>query len=168
MVNGQVITGTDIDQRVALLLAANETQIDEEELIRVRMQVLRNLIDETLQIQAAQALEISVTPEEVARTYTRVASQNFGQNPEAMDSYLTSVGSSPASLKRQIEGELAWQRLLQRNIAPFVNVSEEEVNEVLKRLQEDRGTEEFRIGEIFLASTPENSAQVQNLSLIHI
>lgn len=162
VVNGQVITGTDIDQRVALLLAANETEIDEEELIRVRMQVLRNLIDETLQIQAARALEISVTPEEVARTYTRVASQNFGQNPEAMDTYLTSVGSSPASLKRQIEGELAWQRLLQRNIAPFVNVSEEEVNEVLKRLQEDRGTEEFRIGEIFLASTPENSAQVQN------
>ncbi|WP_390549785.1 peptidylprolyl isomerase [Qipengyuania sp. MTN3-11] len=162
VVNGHVITGTDIDQRVALLLAANEAEISEEELIRVRMQVLRNLIDETLQIQAAEAQEIAVTEQEVAQSYTRVAGQNFGQNPEAMDAYLVSIGSSPASLKRQIEGELAWRRLLQRNIAPFVNVSEEEVNEVLQRLEQDRGTEEFRLGEIFLAATPENAAQVQS------
>ena len=161
VVNGHVITGTDIDQRVALLLAANEQQVSEEELNRVRMQVLRNLIDETLQIQAAEAQEMPVSGDDVNRTYARVAAQNFGQNPQAMDAYLESVGSSPTSLKRQIMGELAWQRLLGRNIAPFVNVSEEEVNEVLKRLEQDRGTEEFRLGEIFLAATPENAAQVE-------
>ena len=65
VVNGFVITQTDIDQRVALLLAANERPVSEQEMIRVRMQVLRNLIDETLQIQAALSQEIEVSQAEV-------------------------------------------------------------------------------------------------------
>jgi len=156
IVNGHVITGTDIDQRVALVVAASNNQLSEEELARLRMQVLRNLIDETLQIQAAQSQEIEVTQAEVTDRYNTLAVQNFGQETGAMDEYLISIGSSPASLKRQIEGELAWSNLLRRNIAPFVNVSEEEVNELLKRMEESRGTEEFRLAEIFLAATPEN------------
>ena len=160
IVNGTVITGTDVDQRVALVTAASQNQIGEEELKRLRMQVLRNLIDETLQIQAAQSQEVEITQADVDQTYARVAAQNFGQDIEAMDEYLVSIGSSPASLKRQIQGELSWQRLLRRNIAPFVNVSEEEVNELLKRLEASRGTEEYRLGEIFLSATPENREAV--------
>ena len=156
IVNGHVITGTDIDQRVALVISASNNQLSEEELARLRMQVLRNLIDETLQIQAARSQEIEVTQAEVTDRYNILAVQNFGQETGAMDEYLISIGSSPASLKRQIEGELAWSNLLRRNIAPFVNVSEEEVNELLKRMEESRGTEEFRLAEIFLAATPEN------------
>ena len=60
VVNGYVVTETDVDQRAALLLAANQTPVSEEELVRLRMQVLRNLIDETLQIQAAEAQELEV------------------------------------------------------------------------------------------------------------
>jgi len=77
-----------------------------------------------------------------------------------MDDYLRKIGSSPASLKRQIEGELAWQRLLARNVQPFVNVSEDEVNELLDRLKASKGTEEYRLGEIYLASTPETESAV--------
>ncbi len=160
IVNGQIITGTDIDHRAALVLAANDREVSGEELKALRLQVLRNLIDETLQIQAAEANEIAVKQSEVDQTYTRVARENFDQDSSAMDSYLKRVGSSPASLKRQIKGEMAWQRLLSRNITPFVNVSEEEVRDILQRLEESKGVEEYRIGEIFLAATQENADQV--------
>jgi peptidyl-prolyl cis-trans isomerase SurA len=167
VVNGQIITGTDVDQRVALLVAASKNTVPPEEMARLRTQVLRNLIDETLQIQAAKREEIDVTPAEVDQTYARVAAQNFGQDVSAMDAYLTKIGSSPASLKRQIEGEAAWQKLLRRNVSPFVNVSAEEVNEMMARLEASRGTEEYRLGEIWLASTPETKDQVlANLSKI--
>lgn len=161
VVNGTIITGTDIDHRTALVTAASRGQLGAEELVRVRMQVLRNLIDETLQIQAAAAQEIEVSGEEVNQRYQQLAAQNFGNQPEAMDAYLLSVGSSPASLKRQIQGELAWQRLLRRNIAPFVNVSEEEVQELIKRLEESRGQDEYHIMEIYLPATTETDAAVQ-------
>ena len=161
VVNGAVITDTDINQRVALLLAANEREITDEEMLRVRMQVLRNLIDETLQIQAAAAQDLAVSPGEVAQTYARVAAQNFDQDPTRMDAHLRSIGSSPESLKRQITGEIAWNNLLRRNVAPFVNVSADEVNELIQRLEASRGTDEYRIGEIFLAATPETEAAVE-------
>jgi peptidyl-prolyl cis-trans isomerase SurA len=161
LVNGTIVTGTDVDQRVALLLAANEAKdVPEAEIQRLRLQVLRNLIDETLQIQEATAQEMTVTPEEVNETYSRLANDRFNRSVEALDAYLRSVGSSPQSLKRQIEGELAWDRLLRRNVAPFVNVSTEEVNELFERLQASRGTAEYRIGEIFLSANPANRTAV--------
>ena len=163
IVNDFVITGTDIDQRVALVTAASENDIPEEELARLRRQVLRNLIDETLKIQEATNLELPVEAAQVDQRYAQLAAQNFGQNPEAMDQYLQSIGSSPAALKRQITGELAWQNALRRNVTPFVNVSEEEVNELLERLEADRGKDEYRLGEIYLSATSENrEAVMQN------
>jgi peptidyl-prolyl cis-trans isomerase SurA len=167
VVNGFVITGTDIDQRVALVTAASEAPIPEDELLRLRVQVLRNLIDETLKIQAAEAAELKVTADEVERTYLQLAAQNFGNEPKKMDEYLTSIGSSSTSLKRQIEGEQAWENLLRRNIMPFVNVSAEEVNDVLKRMNEAKGTDEYRLGEIYLSATTENrDAVLKNIQAI--
>lgn len=162
VVNGDVITRTDVEHRLSLILAANEGQVSEEEMQRLRLQVLRNLIDETLQIQEARASDIEIVDAEVEQSYARVAAQSFNQNTEAMDAYLDEIGSSPASLKRQIRGELAWQRLLQRNVAPFINVAEEEVTEMLERLEAAKGTDEYRIGEIYLAATPASQAQVQD------
>lgn len=157
-VNGVPITGTEVDERVALVVSTSRAPIAGEELERLRMQVLRNLIDETLQIQAAKAQEIEVSQAEVDQTYARVAAQG-GRTLQQMDAELVRLGSSPASLKRQILGELSWQRLLRRNVAPFVSVSSEEVNEMIARLEASRGTEEYRLGEIWLGSTPETREQ---------
>lgn len=153
-VNGTIITSSDVEQRVALVLASNDaSEVPEDELKRLRLQVLRNLIDETLQIQEAAAQEMAITPAEVNETYARVAQQRFEGSVERLDTYLRSVGSSPASLKRQIEGEQAGERLMRRNVTPFVNVSSDEVNEVFDRVVAAKGTYEFRVGEIYLSAT---------------
>lgn len=159
IVNGQIITGTDIDQRLALIITANGGKVADEEKERLRVQVLRNLIDETLQIQEAAANDIKIDPTEVQQSYERVAG-NFRQTPQQFEAYLRTQGSSSASIKRQIEGELAWSRLLRRNVQPFVNVGEDEVKSVVERLNAAKGTDEFRIGEIYLSATPENMQQI--------
>jgi peptidyl-prolyl cis-trans isomerase SurA len=160
IVNGEIITGTDVEQRLALVLASAQTKPGPEETERLRMQILRNLIDETLEIQEAKTAEITIDEAEINETYERVAQQNFRQSVATLDSYLRKIGSSPASLKRQIKAELAWQRVLRRNVQPFVNVSQEEVRELIDRLKAAKGTEEYRIGEIFLSATPESRATV--------
>jgi len=160
IVNGEILTGTDIDQRLALIVSANGGKVSAEEQERLRLQVLRNLIDETLQIQEAKSVGVDVDDDEVNQTYERVAQQNFGQNPAALDKYLVSIGSSSASLKRQIRGELSWQRLLRRNVQPFINVSDGEVKEMMDRLKAAKGTEEYRLGEIYLSANDTNRAQV--------
>ena len=82
LVNGYVITGTDINHRVALVTSASQAEVSAEEMQRLQLQVLRNVIDETLKIQAAQAQEIPASRAEVEQTYAQLAAQNFGQEPE--------------------------------------------------------------------------------------
>jgi peptidyl-prolyl cis-trans isomerase SurA len=167
VVNGYVITGTDIQERVALFSANTDIKFTEEQLLALRVQSLRNLIDETLKIQAAEALDIGAAPEDIERTYAQVAEQNFPGQPQKMAEYLASLRSSDKALKRQIAGELAWENLIRRNIMPFVNVSAEEVNDVLARLEASRGTDEYRLGEIYLSATTENRQTVlQNAEAI--
>jgi len=159
IVNGTVITGTDVDQRLALVILANGGTVPAEERERLKLQVLRNIIDETLQIQEARANDITVSPAEVDQSFARV-SERFKRTPAAMAQYLKEQGSSERSIKRQIQGELAWSRLLRRRIEPTVNVSESEVQSIMDRLQASKGTKEYHIGEIYLSATPENGAEV--------
>ncbi len=159
-VNGEIITGTDIDHRLALIVAANDNKLPPEELARFRAQILTNLIDETLQIQEAAANEIEVTDAEVNQYFNRVAQQNFNRPANEVEKYLTSIGSSVATLKRQIKGELSWSRLLSRNVRPSANVSDAEVNAIIERIKANKGTTEYRLGEIYLSATPENQAAV--------
>ena len=154
-VNSEIITGTDMDHRLALIVAANENKLPPEELARFRAQILTNLIDETLQIQEAAANKIEVTDAEVDQYFDRVAQQNFKRPANQVEKYLTSIGASVATLKRQIKGELSWSRLLSRNVRPSANVSDDEVNAIIERIKATKGTTEYRLGEIYLSATLE-------------
>jgi peptidyl-prolyl cis-trans isomerase SurA len=158
IVNGDVITQTDIDQRLALLAIANGNEIPPDQVDALRQQVLSNLIDETLQIQAATTEKIEIKKSDIDRTVERVA-QNVKQSPKELGSYLEAHGSSLASLRKQIQGEIAWSRLQQAKIESGVSVGEDEVKAVLDRLNASKGTEQFRVGEIFLSATPYTEEQ---------
>lgn len=159
-VNGEIITSTDIEQRMALIRIANsDVELPPEELQRLRSQVFSNLIDEKLQIQEAKAAEITIDENLVNEQFARLATR-FRQTPEQFSAYLISKGSSAAAVKQQIRGELAWDRLLSRNIQSTTNVSTEEVEAVVQRMNDAKGQDEFHLGEIYLSATPENAAAV--------
>jgi peptidyl-prolyl cis-trans isomerase SurA len=160
IVNGDVITGSDVDQRTNLLVVTNQIQLQPSEMERFRAQVLRNLIDESLQIQAASQQDIGVTDQEVEQYYARFA-QNARRTPQAFSTYLRSIGASDRTLKRQIRGELSWQRVQRRNIEAFVTVGDDEVQSVMHRLEERRGQPEDHVAEIYISSTPETAAEAQ-------
>jgi peptidyl-prolyl cis-trans isomerase SurA len=158
LVNGDVITQTDVDQRLAWLAIANGNDVPADQVERLRQQVLRNLIDETLEIQAAKAEKIDIKQSDVDKTVARVAA-SAKQTPEQMAAYLESKGSSIRTMRRQIEGEIAWQRLQRAKIESGISVGDDEVKAVLDRMTASKGTEEYHVGEIFLSSTPSTEAQ---------
>lgn len=159
IVNDVVITGTDVDQRLALVSQLNDLSLSAEEMGQLRLRILRQLIDETLQIEEAKAQEITVSAQEIDEAYRRVA-RNFNRTPEQMEQWLRDVGSSERTIRRQIEGELAWSRLLRARVAPRINVSEEEVRQIIQRLEESRGTEEFHLKEVYISATPDRAREV--------
>lgn len=158
IVNEEIITRTDVDQRLALLMSGQTGQVPAEELVRLRAQVLRLLIDETLQIQAARERELTVDQAIINREYGRIAQQN-GQTAETFGRFLTAMGSSERSLKRQILGQASWQRIQQR--LPQVSIGNAEVQARLAQLLESRGAPEYRVAEIYMAATPENAQQIR-------
>ena len=158
IVNGEVITQTDVDQRLALLSIANNTPIPTAEIDRLRQQVLSNLIDETLQIQAARNEEIEITDADIDKTVARVAT-NAKQTPDQMAAYLKARGSSIRSIRRQITGEIAWRRLQSKKIESSVSVGDEEVQAVIDKMNASKGAEEFRVGEIFISANSTNEQQ---------
>jgi peptidyl-prolyl cis-trans isomerase SurA len=161
IINGDVITQTDVEQRLALLAIANGGKVPDEEADRLRQQILRNLIDETLEIQAATAEKIEIRDSDIDKTVTRVAA-NVKQTPEQLKVYLEANGSSMSSLRRQIQGEIAWQRLQRAKIESGVSVGDDEVKAVLDRMTASKGSEEYRVGEIFLSATPATEAQTMD------
>jgi len=161
IVNDSVITGTDIDQRVALIVAANNIVLKDDQRDQIRLQILSSLIDETLQIQEARAHDIKVTADEIEQSFVRVA-RNFNKQVSEMRPYLRSIGSSERSLRRQIESELAWTRYLRRRIDPFVNVGDQEVKAIIDRLEASKGSNEYHVKEIYLAAPPERADQIFN------
>ncbi len=159
IVNGDIITDTDVEQRLALVLLANQGgRISDEEREILRLQVLRNLIDEKLQIQEAAQHDVRVPEAEVEQAFRRVAA-NFRQSPEEFEAFLRAGGTSPASIKQQIRGELAWGRLLRKRVEPFINVGDDEVTAIIRRLEQSRGATEYRVGEILLSATEETLPQ---------
>lgn len=166
IVNGDVITDTDIDQRLSLVLAANGGRIDDAEKQRLRLQIIRNLIDEKLQLQEAAENEIRINEAEVTRSFERIA-QNFKRTPVQFEAYLRENNSSSNSLKAQIRAEMAWSRVLRRKVEPMVNVGDDEVQQVIDKLNAAKGKDEYHVGEIFLSATPETlDAVMQDASRI--
>lgn len=158
IVNGMPITQTDIDQRLALLAISNNTEIPANQIEQLRQQMLRNLIDETLEIQAAKADKITVSDEEIDRAVQKIAS-GANQTPQQFATFLQSHGSSIDSIRRQIEGELAWNKLQQKEIEDTVSVGEDEVNSVIAKLNAQKGAQEYRVGEIYIAAPGGNQDQ---------
>lgn len=158
LVNGDVITQTDVDHRLAFLAIASGQPVPPDQVDALRQQVLSNLIDETLEIQAAKTEDIAIKKSDIDKTIERVAA-NAKQTPDQMAVYLESHGSSMSSLRRQIEGEIAWRRLQQAKIESGVTIGDDEVKAVLARLTASKGTEEYRVGEIFLSATPVTESQ---------
>jgi len=160
VINDEILTQTDIDHRMALVLASQRVQLSPEEQQRLRAQVTRNLIDETLQIQAAREHEVEVEQREIDRYYARFA-QSFGHTVQSFADYLRTIGSSERSVKRQIAGELSWQRVQGRMLNRF-SVPDDEVQAFIERLTSARGTAEYRVAEIFLSATPETAAAARS------
>ena len=160
IVNGTVITGTDVDQRVgADRCAPTAASCSAEERDRLRLQVLRSLIDETLEIQEAKANEITITPEEIDQSFARVA-RNFKQTPDRV-ARLSAPGSarpsarSSARSRANSPGAACCAARSSRSSTSATRRS----TAILDRLKAAKGTRGIsRLSEIYLSATPGSRA----------
>ncbi|WP_204331184.1 hypothetical protein, partial [Proteus mirabilis] len=75
---------------------------------------------------------ITVDPKEIDQSFASIA-RRLQRTPEQMRAFLRQAGASERTMRKQIEGEVAWSRTLRRKVD--INVSEEEAKAILDRLK---------------------------------
>lgn len=161
VVNDELISGYDLDQRVRLV-TGGKLPNSAEQRKRLAAQVLRSMIDERLQLQEARRLNIKVDRKEIDEALARIEKQNNippGQLPEQ----LKREGLSIESLETQIEAAIAWAQVVRRRSARLAMVSDDEIDEALERIKENASKPSLLISQIFLpVDSPQDEAQVLN------
>jgi peptidyl-prolyl cis-trans isomerase SurA len=166
VVNDIIISTYDLDQRIKLVMVTSGSQ-GPEVAKRLRPQVLRQLIDEMLQLQEAQKYDVKITQSDLDNNFKRIAQQN-NISVDQIYKMLDENGISRSTLQNQIKADLAWQKLVQQRLAPRVTVSEEEIDQVYEQMKESSQKTQYAISEIYLAvDSPELEDQVkQNIQSI--
>ena len=76
VVNDIIISTYDLDQRIKLVMVTSGSQRTAEVEKRLRPQVLRQLVDEMLQLQEAQKYNVKITQDDLDKNFKRIAQQN--------------------------------------------------------------------------------------------
>lgn len=161
VVNDIIISTYDLDQRIKLVMVTSGAQAGAEVEKRLRPQVLRQLIDEMLQLQEAQKYNVKITQEDLDKNFKRIAQQN-NINVDQINKMLDENGISRSTLLNQMKADLAWQKLVQQRLAPRVTVSDDEVDAAFLRMKETSQSTQYLVSEIFLGvDVPEAEEQVR-------
>ena len=165
IVNDEIISRYDVQQRGDLVISTSRLGNSPDTRRRLRRQILRSLINERLQLQAAKRHSIKVGNADLKRAFKFIEHQN--KLPVGgLDRYLTDLGVPREALEAQLRAEISWTKLVRRHLSRNVQIGEEEIDEVLARLQANAGRSEFRISEISLpVDTPEQEDEVRRASL---
>ncbi|SDF05906.1 peptidylprolyl isomerase [Thalassobaculum litoreum] len=149
VVNDEIISVRDLRDRIEMVIITSQLPRNSETAQRLAPQVLRNLIDEQLQMQEADRLSVSISESEMDRARSDLEARN-GLRPGQFNDFITQLGVDPGTVERQLRANLLWSKLVQRRFASQVEISAEEVDETRARLAADVGKEQKRVSEILL------------------
>jgi len=150
VVNDEVISVLDLAMRTRLAILSSGLNDSPEVRGRLQQQVLRNLIDERLQLQEAKRLDISVSQGQLESALEQLARQNKMSRQQFAD-FMRQNDVLPKVLSDQIRGNLTWQAVVQRRLRPSVEITDDEIDEIIGRLESSEGRNQFRVSEILLA-----------------
>ncbi len=150
IVNDEVISLLDLEMRIRLAMLAAGVQPSLEAQRSLGPQVLRNLIDERLQLQEAERLGIEVSRNEIEAAIDTLAEQNKRSRAEFIN-LLTQRGVMLESLIEQLKATIAGQGVIARQLSPQVTISEEEIEAAVARQRAGQGKTLRLVAEIFLA-----------------
>lgn len=149
VVNGEVITNTDVANRARLFALSTGLNLSQDVVDRLQHQIIQQLIDERLRMQAIEKEKIVVPDTAIAGAIHDIEARN-NLPPGALTQKLAAAGVSPLTLIDQIRTQLGWTALLRKALGDRVEITPAEIAEQ-QRLQAMRiGTPEYRVGEIFI------------------
>src|SRR5208282_1417286 len=164
VVNNDVITADDVAGRLMLVMRSSDIPDTPENQQRLAPRVLRQMIDEKLELQEATRLNVKVSDEEINDALASLEQRNNMPKGQ-LDQYLKQAGIPRATLISQITASIVWGKVIRGRLSQEVAVSDEEVSEAMTRIKEDAGKPQSHMAEIFLAmDNPSQEDEIQRLA----
>lgn len=165
VVNDRVISALDVVDRMKFVIWSTGVPNTPENRRRLSQQILRNLIDEELQVQEADKLNVSINEREVDKALADIAKRNK-MTAENLSNVLLRNGISVSTLRRQLRVQLAWGRAISRRLRREVRVTDDEIDGELERIESLRNKPRYRVAEIFLSvDDPDQDEQIRQAAL---
>ncbi len=149
VVNDAAITKVDLLVRLQLVIRSSGLPDTPQTRARLAPQVLRALIDERLKRQAIQSEGITTSRQEVVRALTRFAAAN-GMTIEQFNAAVEQDPLVAEAFTDEAVANIGWEKLIGQKLGPTVNVTQQDVDEEMRRIQDARGKPEFLTAEIFI------------------
>ncbi len=159
VVNDHAISVLDVFERMAIVFVTANLEDTQEARQRLFPQVLRTLIDERLQLQEGARIGYEVSQGQLDAA-AQLVEQSLGLQPGQLDSYLSFNRLSRDALMSELEAEIVWTRLVQDRMRDD-NITEEEITEILQRIEASADEHSYLLAEIFLGvDEPEREGEV--------
>jgi peptidyl-prolyl cis-trans isomerase SurA len=165
VVNDEVISLYDVDQRVDLFFVTSGIDKSPEMTERMRQQVLRALVDEKLQMQEANRVEITIEKDEIEERMELLAKQD-NRTLDGIKTFLKEKSIEEETLQAQIQAELAWNQFVRRSFSGRIKVGDGEIDEQFEKAMKAVNQTRYLVSEILLNldnfSTEEQVRQLSN------
>lgn len=148
-VNDEAITDFDLASRITFAVKSSGLQDSADMRNRLAPQILRQMIDEKLQVQNAKALGLAPTDNEVGARVAEIE-RAAGMGAGTFRAYLQSIGVPFEIASQQIQATIAWAKIVRRKVRPQVDVSDAEIDDALNRIRGNVGKTEAHVAEIFV------------------
>jgi peptidyl-prolyl cis-trans isomerase SurA len=164
VVNGDVISTTDVANRGRLFALTTGLPLAPDVLARLSPQITRQLVDERLRLQEIQRRKIIVADKEIAAAIADVEQRN-GMPAGTLRGRLAKDGVAYRTLVDQIRVQIGWTRVLRQQLGAEVEISPADVTEAERVLKAQTGQPEYRISEIFIPiETSAAAAEAQSFA----
>jgi peptidyl-prolyl cis-trans isomerase SurA len=164
VVNGDVISRGDVENRRRLFALSTGLPPSQEVLDRLTPQITRQLIDERLRLQEAQRRRIVVSDADIAKAIGDIEARN-GMPAGTLRARLSSDNVDFRTLVDQVRVQLGWTRVLREVLGTQGQVTPADIADQQRLLKEQVGQTEFRVGEIFIpAETPAALSEAQGFA----
>ncbi|HEY2621765.1 MAG TPA: peptidylprolyl isomerase [Acetobacteraceae bacterium] len=164
VVNGDVISNSDVDNRTRLFALSTGMPMTPDVLDRLKHQVTRQLIDEKLRFQEVQRRKIVIADKAIADAIHDIESRN-NLPAGALRQKLNASGVGMRTLVDQLRTQLGWTQVLREQLGDQAKITDAEVAERQRVLAQQVGKPEYRVGEIFIpVEDPAATADAQRFA----
>ncbi|MBV1834692.1 peptidylprolyl isomerase [Novacetimonas pomaceti] len=149
IVNGSVLTKRDVDTRGRLFALSSGLDVSDDVMNRLRPQIVRQLIDERLRMEAMLERHINVPVAQIAAAIAGIEHRN--NMPEnSLRNQMAQDGVSLTTLIDQIRVQVGWSQVLRMETGSRGRITATEIQQRIDALKREDGKPQYMISEIFV------------------